>query len=374
MSAPPVAFTVADLAQRLGARLRGPGNVPVTGIAGIDDAKGGEVTFISDRHYAARWPACKAAAAVMREGLEVPADHRPLLAVKDVDLAMIPLLTLFAPPEDLPEVGVHASAVVHPSASLGKMVRIGAHVSVGANVALGDGVTLHPGVRLYAGVKIGAGSTLHANTAVRERCMIGCGVILHQNVSIGADGFGYRPAPDGRGLLKMPHVGTVIIEDGVEIGANSCVDRAKFGATVIGAGTKIDNQVQIAHNCRIGRCCLLAGQVGVGGSVTLGDGVILGGGVAVCDHLTIGSGARVGAMSFVIKDIPPGTSWLGHPAEDGQTALRQWASVRRLPDLIRRLSAIEPTADPLPEAVRVKRAQRQAQWNAERRQSGSKEP
>jgi len=168
--------------------------------------------------------------------------------------------------------------------------------------------------------------------------VIGRGVILHQNVSIGADGFGYRPDPTGRGLLKVPHIGNVILEDGVEIGSNSCVDRAKFGSTIVGAGTKIDNICQIAHNCRIGRCCVIAGCAGISGSVTIGDGVQMGGMVGIIDHINIGSGARLGAMCFVMRDIPAGQSVLGYPADDGQTVLRQWASVRKLPGLLRPLS------------------------------------
>jgi UDP-3-O-[3-hydroxymyristoyl] glucosamine N-acyltransferase len=176
--------------------------------------------------------------------------------------------------------------------------------------------------------------------------MVGRGVIMHQHVSIGADGFGYRPAPDGRGLTKMPHIGKVIIEDGVEIGAGTCIDRAKFGSTVIGAGTKIDNLVQIAHNCQIGRCCLIAGQSGLGGSVTLGDGVILGGAAGVVEHMTIGAGARVGARSLVTRHVPPGASRLGTPADDAQSTMRQWASVRQLPEVLRRMKAAESGRDP----------------------------
>jgi UDP-3-O-[3-hydroxymyristoyl] glucosamine N-acyltransferase len=263
---------------------------------------------------------------------------------------MITMLESFETPADVPEIGVHASAVVHPSARIGPMTRVGAQVSIGPDVVLGSGVVLHPGVRLYRAVQVGDRSTLHANTVVRERCVIGRGVILHQNVSIGADGFGYRPAPDGRGLLKMPHIGTVRIEDDVEIGANSCVDRAKFGATVVGAGTKIDNLCQIGHNCRIGRACVIAGNAGLAGSVTLGDGVVMGGGGGVREHLTIGSGARIGALTLVTKNVPPRSAWLGIPADEAQATLRQWASVRKLPSLLRhlasaRVAAGQPSAD-----------------------------
>jgi UDP-3-O-[3-hydroxymyristoyl] glucosamine N-acyltransferase len=161
----------------------------------------------------------------------------------------------------------------------------------------------------------------------------------HQGVSIGADGFGYRPDPHGGGLLKVPHLGTVEVGDRVEIGANACVDRGKFGATVVGEGTKIDNLVQIAHNCRIGRSCIIAGLCGLSGSVTLEDGVVLGGNVGIADHVTIGAGARIGAKAGVMSDVPAGRSMLGCPADDLRAALRQMAAVRKLPDLIRGLSS-----------------------------------
>ena len=180
---------------------------------------------------------------------------------------------------------------------MGTDVRIGPHVSIDEHATIGDRVVLHAGVRIYPGVEIGDDCVIHANTVIRERCRIERRVVLHSNVSIGADGFGYQQARDGSGLIKVPQIGTVLIEDAVEIGAGSCVDRGKFQATVVGAGTKIDNLVQIAHNCRIGRNCVIAAITGIGGSVTVGDDVRIGGCVGVSDHITIGAGASVGARS-----------------------------------------------------------------------------
>lgn len=340
--AAPKVFTVAELAQRVGGELRGNGQATITSVNSIADAKPTDITFISSAQYARQWPASKAGSAVVTRELQSmfqsSGDSRPLVFVADAEIAMIHLLELFEVPETAPDVGVHPTAVVHPTVKLGRQARIGPHVSIDQGAVIGDGVVLHGGVRIYANVQIGAGSVLHGNTVVRERCVIGRGVILHQNVSIGADGFGYRPDPTGAGLLKVPHIGNVILEDGVEIGSNSCVDRGKFGSTIVGAGTKIDNICQIAHNCRIGRCCVIAGCAGISGSVTIGDGVQMGGMVGIIDHITIGSGARLGAMCFVMRDIPPGQSVLGYPADDGQTVLRQWASVRKLPGLLRPLS------------------------------------
>jgi len=336
-------FTVTELAQRLAGRVHGPGDVRITGLNSIDEARAGDVTFIAEPKYAKKWSASRAAAAVVSEGLDVPAggtaDQRPVITVPNAEHAMIAMLEFFRSPEPTPAVGVHPSAVIDPTAVIGRQVRIGPHVSVDAQANIADGVVLHAGVRIYPGVTIGAGSVLHANTVVRHGCQIGRGVILHQNVSIGADGFGYRPDPNprGSGLLKIPHIGNVIIEDGVEIGANTCVDRGKFGSTVVGAGTKIDNLCQVAHNCRIGRCCVIAGCVGISGSVIIGDGVQIGGAVGIADHLSVGSGARLGGMAFITRNVPAGQVCLGHPADEAQAVLRQWASVRKLPALLRRL-------------------------------------
>ncbi|HWB19215.1 MAG TPA: UDP-3-O-(3-hydroxymyristoyl)glucosamine N-acyltransferase, partial [Phycisphaerales bacterium] len=269
---------------------------------------------------------------IVSRNVKLPVDPlaRPVLTVPDANHAVISLLSFFEVPESAPSQGVHPSAIVHPGASLGIHVAIGAHVSVDDRCVIGDNVILHPGVRLYAGIHVGANTIIHANTVIRAAARIGSSCLLHQNVSIGADGFGFYPAPDRRSLLKFPHVGTVVIEDEVEIGANSCVDRAKFGETRIGAGTKIDNLCQIAHNVRIGRGCVIAANCGISGSVTIGNAVRMGGGVGVADHLTIGDGAQVGAMSGVMNNIPAGERWAGVPADEASKALRQVIAVRKL--------------------------------------------
>ena len=162
-------------------------------------------------------------------------------------------------------------------------------------------------------------------------------MLIHPNVTIGADGFGYRPAPGGKGLVKIPHIGNVVIHDDVEIGASACIDRAKFSSTIVGMGTKIDNLVQIAHNCVIGRFCILAGHAGMAGSSTLGDGVILGGRVSIKDHVNVGSGATVLGLGAVMNDIPAGETWGGMPAQDARQALREHVAIRKLPDILKQL-------------------------------------
>ncbi|HRP63915.1 MAG TPA: UDP-3-O-(3-hydroxymyristoyl)glucosamine N-acyltransferase [Phycisphaerales bacterium] len=333
--------TAASIAAQLGGELRGCGDVRITGVAAIDEAATGDITFIADGTHAHRWAASRASAAVVSRGIAV-AGHdestRALIEVDDAQIGLMRLLDLFSPPPSLPDEGIHPTAYVHPQAKIGQNVRIGAHVSIERGAVIGDGVVLHAGVRVYEGAIIGEGSELHANSVIRERCIIGKRVLLHQGVSIGGDGFGYRPSPvRGQGLLKMPHIGNVIIEDDVEIGSNSCVDRGKFRATVIGAGTKIDNLVQIAHNCVIGRSCVIAGLNGLAGSVTVGDWVQIGAQSGIAEGLTIGTGAKIGARSGVMRDVPPGVTVIGViPAEEGRQVLRQAVSLRKLPELIRR--------------------------------------
>ncbi len=335
------AWTTCDIAARVGGELQGRSDLPIAGINSMEEAGPEEITFIADVDHARRWPQVRAKAAVVSQGLE-PSGHNPearaLIVVSDAAVAMVDLLRLFEPPAPLPEPGVHVSAFVHPTATIGRDVRIGPHVSVDEGAFVGDRVVLHAGVRLYAGTRIDDDAVLHANTVVRERCRIGRRVVLHQNVSIGADGFGYTPSPDGSKLLKVPQIGTVVIEEGVEIGANTCVDRGKFGATIVGAETKIDNLVQIAHNCRIGRSCVIAGLTGIGGSTIIGDNVQIGGAVAIAPHLCIGNGARIAAKSGVMRDVPEGKAYAGLPADEARRALRQHAALRKLPDWMRRVS------------------------------------
>ncbi len=343
MAGSPNRYTATELAQKVGGVLRGPGDTAITGLNSLDEAGPGDITFITTSAYAADWARSKASAVLISNSVESAidkADARPVIMVTDAEKSMILLLELFQVDQSLPDLGIHPTAFLHPTAKIGQQVRIGPHVSIDSGCQIGEGVILYPGVRLYSDVSVGTGSILHSNVVIRQKCQVGRGVILHQGVSIGADGFGYRPAPNGAGLAKIPHVGNVIIEDGVEIGANSCVDRGKFGSTRIGAGTKIDNLCQIGHNCRIGRCCLIAALSGMAGSVVMGDGVQVGGKVGIADHLKIGNGAKIGAQSGVTRDIPAGASWLGYPADSSQSALRQWAAVRKLPDLLRRLTGL----------------------------------
>ncbi len=339
--------TTGSLAAALGAELLGRADLPITGVEALDLAGPASLTFIRSASFAAGWSRSRAGAALVSRGVAVPGHDpasRALLVVPDADLALVRMLELFAPPARRPAPGVHPSAAVDPSAALGAGVSIGAHCTVGPGARVGDGSVLHAGVYLGPGAGVGRMTTVHPRCTILDRCEVGDGCILWPGVVIGADGFGYRPAPDGRGLVKIPHIGTVRIGRAVEIGANSCIDRAKFGATIIGDGTKIDNLVQIGHNCVIGRACIICGQAAIAGSVTLGDGVILGGAVAIADGVTIGAGARVVGNSGVPNSIPAGETWMGYPTRPSKETARIWGALPKLPDLLRRVRLLEHSA------------------------------
>ena len=303
----------------------------ITGLEQIEKATNTQATFIGNRKYAKLWEDSNAALAIVNDNIDLqPGDNQVLIKVKNADLAMAKLLDAFTPETPHFETDIHPAAIIDASAKIGKGSRVGAGCYVGKNVVLGDNVTLYPNVTILDETTIGDHTTVWSGTIIRERSVIGSHCIFHNNVSIGADGFGYRPSDDGRGLVKIPHIGNVVIGNGVEIGANSCVDRAKFSSTILGDGCKIDNLVQIAHNCVLGRSCIMAGSSGLAGSVTLGDGVVIGGSASIKDHTTIHSGATVGAGSGVMNDVPAGKTVLGYPAADSREMLKQWVALRKL--------------------------------------------
>lgn len=335
-------WTMGELASLLGATLVGPESLRVTRLDSLENADESTLSFIRDEPHAAAWASSRARAAIISKNIE-PTGHDPavraLLIVEDADHALITLLEAIAPAHVGPPTGAHPTASIDESAQLGEQVRIGPGVVVGAGSRIGDGAVLHSNVVIGAGVTIGAACDLRAGVVVEDRCTLGERVTIHPNAVIGADGFGYRPAADGTGLVKIPHAGAVEIHDDVEIGAGAMIDRGKFGATVIGEGAKIDNLVQIGHNCRIGRSCVICGSSGIAGSVTIGDGAVLGGGVGVKDNINIGAGARVGARSGVMEDIPAGESWVGAPARPAREMMRIFAASSRLPKLLKALRA-----------------------------------
>ena len=242
---------------------------------------------------------------------------------------MSQILSLFALPHPVFKVDIHPTAVIDETAIIETGVKIGANCYIGPNVKIETNTILYPNVTIFDDCKIGNNTVIWSGTIIRERTTIGDNCIFHPNCTIGADGFGFRPDPE-KGLVKIPQIGHVVIGNNVEIGANSCVDRGKFSATVLGDGCKIDNLVQIGHNSKLGKFCIMAGNSGLAGSVTLGNGVVIGGSASIKDHTTIGDGAMVGAGSGVINDIESGKTVLGYPAIDAREALKQWAILKRL--------------------------------------------
>ena len=297
----------------------------------IQNAKKGNVTIIGNSKYTRLWETSNASMAIVYEGIKIlPGEGKAFVKVKNADLAMAILLDAFEPEPPYFDSDIHPTAVVNKTAKLGNGCKIGANSYVGKNVTIGDNVVIYPNVSIFDNTSIGNETIIWSGTVIRERSEIGSQCIFHSNVSIGADGFGYRPSIDGRGLVKIKHIGNVVIGNAVEVGANSCIDRGKFSATILGDGCKIDNLVQIGHNSVLGKCCIIAGNSGLAGSVTLGDGVIIGGSASIKDHVTIHSGATVGGGSGVISDVEAGKTVIGYPACDSREKMKQWVALRKL--------------------------------------------
>ncbi len=338
-----ISITSAELAALLGGQLTGSPSVRITGARGIEAAGPSDLTFIRSAQFAAAWPASRAGAALVTQGVSVPGHDpatRALITVPSADLAMAALLERLAPRPVRPAPGIHPSAVVDPGAKISPEACIGALCCIGPGAVIEAGAIVHPRVTIGAGAKIGAGVELFPGVVIYDRCEIGPRSILHANTVIGADGFGFVPDPATGGVAKVVHAGIVRIGAGVEIGANSCVDRAKFDATVIGDGTKIDNLVQIAHNCIVGRGCVICGVTGIAGSVKIGDGVTIGGSCGIGDALKIGARATLGGNSGLMHDLPAGETWLGYPAQPARAQLRTWSAVRELPELLRAMKKL----------------------------------
>jgi len=324
-------FTIQQINEKIKGVIVGNTTQLITGPEHLELANNNQISFIGNRKYIKHWQSSDACAAIVNADIDLePGENKAFIKVKNADIAMAELLELFVPEGPVFEEAIHPAANVHATATIGSGCNIGAGCYVGKNVKLGNNVTLYANTTVLDDTTIGNNTTIWPGAVVRERCVIGSYCIIHPNATIGADGFGFRPSPDGRGLLKIPHIGNVIIGNGVEIGANSCVDRGKFSATVIGDGCKIDNLVQIGHNSKMGRCCIMAGSSGLAGSVTLGDGVMVGGSASISDHVTLGNGVQVGGGSGVMGDFADGKKILGYPAVESREALKQWVALRKL--------------------------------------------
>lgn len=330
-------MTVRAVADLLGAAVEGDDSVVVESLAALDAAGPGELTFATDERRAARLAQSQAGAAIV--STQPPSAAVPLIRVENVAAAVAGLLGHLAEPEDLPPPGRHESALVAADADLAEDAAVGPNVVIRRGVKVGRGSALCANVFLGAGAQVGCACVLAEGVVVRAGVRIGDRVRVGPNSVIGYDGFGYYT--EGGVHHRFSHTGNVVIEDDVELGACVCVDRAKFGSTRIGAGTKIDNLVQVAHNVQIGRGCLLAGQCGVAGSARLGNYVALGGNAGVRDNVTLGDGVQCSAFAAVASNVPDGQAVMGIPARPAREALRALQVAPKLPDLIKRVKALE---------------------------------
>jgi len=332
---------LSELARLVGGKVVGDGGVEIERVRSIEEAGAGDITFLTHPRYRSHLKSCKASAIIVGPDLPLPESLPPgrgYLQVSQPYVAFAKILTVFSPPLQYDR-QISRQTTIDPSAFLGKGVTVFPHVYVGRGVKVAGGSVLFPGVFLGDGVEVGEECVLYPQVTIREGCRVGNRVILHAGVVIGSDGFGY--AGEGKKRIKIPQVGTVEIEDDVEIGANTTVDRATLGRTIIGHGTKIDNLVHIAHNVVVGERSLIVAQTGIAGSTRIGKEVILAGQVGVVNHIEIGDRARIGPQSGVPHSVPPG-AWLsgGIAAAPHKEWLKVMALLPRLPKLwsaVRRL-------------------------------------
>src|SRR5438552_1075706 len=343
------AMKLSELATQTGATCRlSDGDIEIAGAAGLDQAGSGQVTFLSNPRYTSRVKTTGASAVYVGEDVEVARADLAVLRAKDPYLAYTRALILFHPATPF-EPAVHPSAVIDPTARIGDGVFIAAHVAIGRNAEIGERVRLHPNVTIYDNVTIGADSEIHSGVAIRENSIVGRRVIIHNNSCIGGDGFGFAK-DEARRWLKIPQTGRVVIEDDVEIGAGTTIDKASTGETLIKRGAKLDNLVQVGHSCAVGEDSLLCAQVGIAGSSRVGDRVILTGQVGIGGHITVGDDAILYPQSGVPNDVAPGEVLVGTPAFDVASFWRAIAVFKKLGDIPKRIRALEKRLDEIEES------------------------
>lgn len=321
--------TLKEISRIIGGEVVGDGNVVITGVSGIKEAREGDITFVANAKYFPFIEKTRASAIIAPLGLEIKS--KPLIRTENPSLAFAKVLSSITDMETKHPKGIHPSATLGKDVSLGKDVAIGPYAVLEDNVSIGDHSIIYAGCFLGHNTRVGSNTLIYANVSIRERITIGNNVIIHSGTVIGSDGFGFAAIEGVH--HKIPQIGTVEIQDDVEIGANVTIDRARFGKTVIGRGTKIDNLVQIAHNVVIGENSIIVAQAGISGSTVIGKGVTLAGQAGLVGHITVGDGSIVAAQAGVTKSIPPNTMVSGYPAKPHETAKRVNACVQNLPKL-----------------------------------------
>jgi UDP-3-O-[3-hydroxymyristoyl] glucosamine N-acyltransferase len=338
-----VGFTLRELAARVGGEAIGDGGVVVDGIAPLEEAGPEQASFFANKKYKRAFEATRAGFVVVEPGTAAP-PGRSLLAVRNAYLAFAKISTLFHPPrEPMPEIA--PSAVIHPTARVHPSAQVMPLACVGPDAEVGPRTIVFPGAHVGHAARVGADCLVYHNVTIRDRCVVGDRVILQPGAVIGSDGFGFAFDPEGDGKgprhFKVPQAGIVVIEDDVEIGANTCVDRATLGVTRIGRGAKLDNLIQIAHNVEVGPLSLLAAQTGIAGSTKLGMGVATGGQVGITGHARIGDGVRFGAQSGVIGDVEAGEVQSGYPSEPHARWLKNVAAFQQLDEMRKELRRLK---------------------------------
>ena len=340
-----------EIANRLGCRLEGDGEIDIQRVAGLESAGPSDITFFANNKYAAALRATGAGAVILGEDAE--AAPCAMLRTENPYLAFEKAVEIFADPWR-PEAGIHPTAVVGEGSRIAGDASIGAFAVIGAGVQIGSRTVVHPHVVVARQARIGDDCTIHSRVSIRERVVIGNRVVIQDGAVIGSDGYGFAHEADGS-HYKIPQVGDVMVEDDVEIGANTAIDRPAVGETRIEAGAKIDNLVQIAHGVRVGARSLLAAQVGIAGSTTLEESVTLAGQVGVAGHLTIGKGVVATAQTGIPNSVDPGSLISGYPAIPNRDWLKASAVFKKLPELKKAVSALERRLEKLETMLKSER-------------------
>ena len=343
--------TVTEIAKILDGEVVGEGSIVIRGVSGIKEAKEGEISFVANPKYFFLLKETGASAVITSK--DVKEAPKPIIRTEDPSLAFAKAISLFVPDETKRPEGIHPTALIGKNVKLGKNVAIQAYCVIEDTAEIGDGSLLYAGVFVGRYSKIGNNCIIYPHVSIREKVTIGNQVIIHNGTVIGSDGFGFAKLRDIH--QKIPQIGTVIIEDNVEIGANVTIDRARFDKTVIGRGTKVDNLVQIAHNVVIGENSIVVAQTGISGSTLVGKNVTLAGQSGLVGHITIGDNAIVGAQAGVTKSVPADTCVSGYPARPHQMAKRLNAYAQKLPDLFKRITQLEKITEKFLQKKRKKK-------------------
>lgn len=329
----------AELAGLVGGEIKGSPDIVLKGVAALNDATENDISFLANRKYQSQIADTGAGAIIVGKDFDGDPEGKTVILCDDPNVAFSKAVEIFSPEPVKYPAGIHESAVVHESVKLGEGSSVCANAVVEEGVEIGRNTVIGAGVYLGHFTKIGDDCLIYPNVTVRERCTLGSRIIIHSGTVIGSDGYGFAPGPQG--IIKLPQVGVVQIDDDVEIGANCAIDRARFGKTWLKRGVKLDNMVHVAHNVEVGEFSMLIGQSGVAGSAKIGRGVIVAAQAGINGHITIGDGVRVAGTSGVLKDVPPGKQVLGTPAEFPKEFMERFSLPRKFRKLSDRIKALE---------------------------------